>query len=196
MKMFIALAFAVVFLVSGTAMSQSCCTPGSKKASGRDTTVSWKTYGLEITLEETHPLAEIMEELNTLEGKEVLICGEVIEVCKGKGCWMVVECGESRIRVEFKDYGFFVPWDSEGKKVKLQGTFEAKRVSTEMAEHMAEEMKQPSGEKGDSKHEQVMTVFVASAVAMERGSEIGEEQRAIIEGKKMKEGHEHKEHVH
>ena len=140
------------------------------------------------------PLTEALDDLQEFEGEGLLVCGEVTEVCQGKGCWMVVECGDSHIRVEFKDYGFFVPWDSKGKKVRMQGTIGPKKISEAMAEHMVAEMRKPPVEKGKVKGEQEIMVFIASGVAMQDGSEIGDEQRAIIDGKKVKEGHEHKAH--
>jgi len=192
MKSIISLAIAAAIAFSGSAVAQSCCSPASKKGHQSGTDGSWKIYGSKLTLEEVTPLSEALSKLETSSSGEILVCGEVAEVCQGKGCWMVVVCGDSHVRVEFKDYEFFVPWDSEGKKVKLQGRLEEKKITSAAAKHMVEEMKFPPVKKEDIEDENVITVFVASAVAMEGGSEIGEEQRAIIEGKKEHGSGEHK----
>ena len=43
------------------------------------------------------------------------------------------------MRVTFKDYGFFVPTDSGGKRVTIVGTFDRKVISEKQARHYAED---------------------------------------------------------
>ena len=54
-------------------------------------------------------------------GKQVLIEGTIGDVCQAKGCWMTVRDQDQEVRVEFKDYGFFVPYSAGGKPVRLEG---------------------------------------------------------------------------
>lgn len=167
----------------------------TQKAKEGKGTTAWKTYGAELTQKEITPLAKVLKNIEKYRDKVMLVEGTITEVCQNKGCWMMVDDKGTQVRVEFNNYGFFVPWDSEGKKVRLQGTVRRKKISEKMAEHMAAEMKKPPVEMG-KKGEQEITVFIASGVAIEGGSEISEEQRAIIEGKKTKEGQDHKKHQH
>ena len=60
--------------------------------------------------------------------------------CKKKGCWMDVQLGNGEeMKVTFKDYGFFVPLDSDGKEVIMQGLAYLDTVSVEMLQHYAED---------------------------------------------------------
>jgi hypothetical protein len=49
--------------------------------------------------------------------------------------------GERAMRVTFKDYGFFVPKDSAGNKVTIEGMIERKTITEEHAQHIASESK-------------------------------------------------------
>jgi hypothetical protein len=109
---------------------------------------------------------------------------------------MVVGTEKENVRVEFKDYKFFVPYDSEGKKVKMQGTLKMKTVSAKAAEHMAGEMKSPPVNKDSLDKEQTIVYFEATGVSILTGSDISKEQQDIIDGKKEREGHQHEEHDH
>ena len=154
----------------------------------------WKNYGGEITQTVATPLASVVKERNISMSEEVFVEATIDEVCENKGCWIVVEDGGTALRVEFKDYGFFTPWGSEGKKVRLQGLLREKSVSKASAEHMAEEMKNPPFKKDEIKDQQQMLLFVGSAMSIEGGTDLSAEQKEIVEGKKEKEGHEHGDH--
>ncbi|MBL1410903.1 DUF4920 domain-containing protein [Sphingobacterium faecale] len=53
--------------------------------------------------------------------------GQVVEVCKSKGCYMAIKRdGAEPIMVRFKDYGYFVPQDLVGKTVVIEGKAKTK----------------------------------------------------------------------
>lgn len=137
----------------------------------------WKTYGAEITLKQPTKLA------GASLGSEMLTSGKVTEVCRNKGCWMTVADGKQTVRVEFKDYGFFVPWGSEGKRVRMQGVLQEKVMSPEEQAHVAAESRSGHAPEAGGTPKRVR-VFVASAMAIEGGTEIGAEQRRKIGGTK------------
>ena len=87
-----------------------------------------------------------------MHGKQVMISGEVLDVCQKKGCWLVVSDGTSQMRVTFKDYGFFVPTDVS-REVVLQGVVFVEELPEETAKHYAEESKgeDPSAIEGPQK---------------------------------------------
>ncbi|WP_297792328.1 DUF4920 domain-containing protein [uncultured Eudoraea sp.] len=64
----------------------------------------------------------------------------VNDVCKSKGCWMKLNLknGEE-VMVKFKDYGFFVPKDIEGKEVIVNGIAFLDYMSIEDQKHYAED---------------------------------------------------------
>ncbi|MDT7829726.1 DUF4920 domain-containing protein [Pricia sp. S334] len=62
----------------------------------------------------------------------------VTDVCKAKGCWMRLQLGEGReAMVRFKDYGFFVPKDIEGREVVVNGQAFVTQMSVEDQKHYA-----------------------------------------------------------
>lgn len=153
----------------------------------------WRGYGSTVTMKKRTSLADALKNRTNPSSKEIMVEGTISEVCQNKGCWMVVADGKSTVRVEFKDYTFFVPWNSDGKRVRLQGKVEQKNVSAKAAKHMAGEMKSPPVKPEEIKEQQDIVVFTASAVAIEDGDELSEEQRDILEGGKEREGHIHEE---
>jgi Domain of unknown function (DUF4920) len=140
----------------------------------------WESYGGPVTMnaKKARSVAKVTK-VTPADGPEILATGTVAEVCQAKGCWMTVRDGDKDLRVEFKDYGFFVPWDSEGKAVRLQGVVQQRELSEEERAHYAAESK--SGKKLPAS----TLVFVASGVQIEGGNPISEAQRAKIEGKKV-----------
>jgi hypothetical protein len=83
--------------------------------------------------------AEVLRSPELYEGKTVVVEGRIAEVCKVKGCWMVLGDRERWMRVTFKDYGFFVPKDCEGAVARVEGVFTVERVSVAQARHYLED---------------------------------------------------------
>lgn len=71
--------------------------------------------------------------------KKVRVQATVEDVCRVKGCWVVLTDGERSIRVTFKDYGFFVPKDIAGKTIVAEGVITETVVSEADARHYAED---------------------------------------------------------
>jgi hypothetical protein len=82
-------------------------------------------------------LVPVVEDKGTFEGK---IIGEIKEVCTKKGCWLTMDLpsGES-MRVTFKDYGFFVPTNSQGFPIVLEGVATFTETDVETLKHFAED---------------------------------------------------------
>ncbi|MBC8311617.1 MAG: DUF4920 domain-containing protein [Candidatus Marinimicrobia bacterium] len=81
-------------------------------------------YGDKITLNSITSLKSILQQPEDNKGKEFLISGTMINVCQKKGCWMSVKDEDDfEIFVRFKDYGFFMPKDGFGRKVRAQGIY-------------------------------------------------------------------------
>jgi len=96
--------------------------------------------------------------------QEVMVETRIAKVCQKKGCFFVAQEGDSIARVTFKDYGFFIPTDSGGKTVILEGVFSRKSISKEQAEHYAADL----GETVESTPENFEYSIVASAVKIPR----------------------------
>lgn len=86
-------------------------------------------------------------QVNAKLGKEnkadMKVEGEVVTVCKKKGCFMTVKISDKETMfVKFKDYGFFMPKDMPaGTKVVIDGFAERKETSVEDLKHYAEDAK-------------------------------------------------------
>lgn len=98
-------------------------------------------YGKEITKDNAITVSQLASNFgpdSTFTGK---IVGEVVEVCKKKGCFINLkrEGDEEPILVRFKDYGFFMPQDIVGKTVVLEGVARIQEVSVERLQHYAED---------------------------------------------------------
>lgn len=94
-----------------------------------------KTFGAALTLTEAVPLSDALNRPDDYKGKEIVLEGTVKSVCKKKGCWMVLDDGEKDLRITFKDYGFFVPKDVAGKKVRAQGLLLKETQSAKSVKH-------------------------------------------------------------
>ena len=96
-------------------------------------------FGGIITLVEALSLSKAIATHKENSSKEVLINAKVEKVCSKKGCWMGIGENDLKVRVTFKDYGFFVPTSLIGKEVQAQGILEVKTMSVEEAIHLAED---------------------------------------------------------
>ncbi len=98
-------------------------------------------YGKEITKDNAISVAKLASSFgadSTYTGK---IQGEVVEVCKKKGCWIYLKrAGEEEpIMVRFRDYEFFMPQDIVGKTIVLEGEARIKETSVAWLKHYAED---------------------------------------------------------
>jgi len=146
---------------------------------GSDTGRDWDAYGAAISKGRFQRLSSVTAP--TREGKSLRVQGTIAEVCQMKGCWMNVADGEDTLRVEFKDYGFFVPSTAAGKPVQLEGAVVERTMSEAEREHLRAE-----SESGKPVPER-MLVFVASGVRIQGGGAIPEDQQRRIGGGKAEE---------
>lgn len=85
----------------------------------------------------TADLLSKVESTGTFEGK---ITGIIQEVCTKKGCWFTMALPNgSSMRVTFKDYGFFIPTNSQGFPITLEGVATLSETDVETLRHFAED---------------------------------------------------------
>ena len=102
------------------------------------------TFGEGVKPGKKVPVEKMEAAMGDKKTADLQITGEVVEVCKKKGCWMTLKMPEGEnIRVTFKDYGFFMPMDIVGKKVALDGIAKKQVISAETLRHYAEDAHQP-----------------------------------------------------
>jgi hypothetical protein len=125
-----------------------------------------KHFGEPFTDAKAVVLKDVIADVDKYSGKAVKVEGKVEGVCQERGCWLVVRDGKSEMRVTFKDYSFFVPKDSAGKRVTLEGLVVKKTITEDHARHYAEE----SGGKVDPltiKGPQEVITMVAAGVSIQ-----------------------------
>jgi hypothetical protein len=72
-------------------------------------------------------------------GQLVRLEGTIDKVCRNKGCWLELKQEASSVHVTFENYGFFVPKDSMGKPVALEGRVVVKQPTPEDVAHLKAE---------------------------------------------------------
>tara|TARA_B100000700_G_scaffold35909_1_gene35037 strand:+ start:23 stop:535 length:513 start_codon:yes stop_codon:yes gene_type:complete len=102
-------------------------------------------YGNKIILKEYSSFEDLMSSPDQYLDKDVLISGEIVEVCPMRGCWINVKDNNSDIiiRVKVTDGMIVFPLSSKGKQVDAQGKFLKLNFTEEQAKnwkiHLAEE---------------------------------------------------------
>ncbi len=99
----------------------------------------WDTFGAPIPLATATTLADVLADPAAHDGRTVRFEAVIAECCPKKGCWMTLVEGDDTVRVVFQDYGFFVPLDSAGRTVRLEGLFEVREVPLDEARHYLED---------------------------------------------------------
>ena len=111
------------------------------KSSVQGTSVT--LYGDEFVANNVMDKEEVWQNYSTMAVSDTLnvqFKTEVREVCKVKGCWMLVELPEGeQAMVRFKDYGFFMPIDILDKKVVLNGLAYVEEMSVDAQRHYAKD---------------------------------------------------------
>lgn len=101
---------------------------------------SGQKFGEEVKPGDVKPAAKMEAAMGDKKTVDMKIEGKVVDVCKKKGCWMILEMPNGDpMRVTFKDYAFFMPMDIVGKKVVLDGIAKKQTISVETLRHYAED---------------------------------------------------------
>lgn len=131
-------------------------------------TIAGKSYGEAVTKENVIAAAEVNAKLGKEAKKDLKLTGEVVGVCKKKGCFMTVKISDKEtMMVKFKDYGFFVPKDmAPGTKVVIDGFAERKVTSVEDLQHYAKDAKKSEEEIAKITKPKKEIVFEAKGVVV------------------------------
>jgi hypothetical protein len=101
------------------------------------------SFGDKISNEEVVTSKEMLlkfEDMTFGDTINVKFASEIKEVCAAKGCWMKLPLtAEKEVMVRFKDYGFFMPLDSQGKEVVLEGKAFVQTTSVAELRHYAKD---------------------------------------------------------
>ena len=108
-----------------------------------EVTVEMAKYGADSEADNAIAASNVLAELNKVEGVDSVktkLVGVIEKVCQVKGCWMTMKVNdEQSMHVSFKDYGFFVPKDIDGKQCVIDGYAYMESMSVEELKHYAED---------------------------------------------------------
>ena len=102
-------------------------------------------YGSKITLEQISSISNILNNPDNYLNQQVLISGNIIDVCPMRGCWINVKeiQTDSKIRIKVIDGQIIFPLSSLAKNVIVQGTLQKLEFTRDQAInwkiHLAEE---------------------------------------------------------
>ncbi|MBT6326619.1 MAG: DUF4920 domain-containing protein [Bdellovibrionales bacterium] len=124
-----------------------------------------QSFGKKISLSKEVKIEKIINNFDQYSGQQVLIRAKVEQVCKSKGCWMILKSKDlPSIRVTFENYSFFVPFNLEGKEVLVEGQLISKKMSVNEAKHYLEDAGKPQTEIDKIKKPIKEVRIIASAV--------------------------------
>ena len=110
--------------------------------------IEGQAFGEGVTKGNVITAKQVSSKLASGEKTDMKVSGEVISVCKKKGCFMNVKISDKEaIFVKFKDYAFFMPKDLPvGTKVVMDGFAQRKETSVEDLKHFARDSKKSEEE--------------------------------------------------
>lgn len=103
-------------------------------------------YGNALTMSEVTSISAVLESPDDFVGKNILIEGKVLEVCKMMGCWMEIEGDKAgtKLKVQAEEGVIEFPQTAIGQVAQVEGTLSVLILSIEEViekkKHHAEEM--------------------------------------------------------
>jgi hypothetical protein len=113
-------------------------------------------------------MGEKYQSMQTGDTIDVTIKGSIADVCTGKGCWVKVPVGNDTTFVKFKDYGFFLPMNGQGKEVILQGKAFKSVTPVDELKHYAMDAGKSQEEIDAITEDKVTLNFLADAAQVEK----------------------------
>jgi hypothetical protein len=148
-------------------------------------------FGAKISEEGSVPASTVPAALTTSDSVRMKVVGTIEKVCQVKGCWMTMTVDDSRtMHVSFKDYGFFVPKDIDGKEAVIEGYAHIETMSVEELRHYAEDEGKTPEEIAAITEPETNFSFVADGVIV-RDYDVN-----APADKDGHEGHDHEAHEH
>ena len=113
------------------------------------------------SLVSTYPNEALVDSVRTT------LRGTVHKVCQAKGCWMTVDAGDGEdMTVTFRDYGFFVPKDIDGREVIMHGVAYTQLTPVDELRHLAEDAGQSEADIAAITEARRELRFLADGVAL------------------------------
>lgn len=125
-------------------------------------------FGEEISKDGAIDAKDFFNSFNEGDSLELKVSGPINEVCKKKGCWMSMKIGaDEEMMVRFKDYGFFVPLNADGRMATIDGWAYKEVMSVESLKHYAFDAGDTEEEIAAITEPKVSYTFMAKGVIIE-----------------------------
>lgn len=172
MKKILLSAFMLAFL-SANVVAQTTgqtCDPKKEKPTAKNKKATAEGgYGAAVSKDGAIDVKQLTEKMKNEKELFVKIQGTVVAACQVKGCWMTADLGDGKtMRIRFKDYAFFVPKDSGGKKFYAQGVASWNETSVAELQHYAEDAGKSKAEIEKITEPKRELVFLAEGVVLEK----------------------------
>ncbi len=117
-----------------------------------------KLFGSPFTIIE--PPVTLASAIEQSAATPVKIDATIEKACKAKGCWFTLTADgiTTPVRVKMKDYGFFVPRNSDGSRAIVEGVLTMREMPVDEAKHYA----QDEGKTGDEITEPIKTYEITA----------------------------------
>ena len=139
---------------------------GSGCQSDPDGMRGWNAYGDATKVEST----DTIPSLGAYPGERTAIVGWVDEVCIVKGCWMTIRDDDGHeVLVRFRDYGFFVPMNSRGRRAVAEGVPYVQTFDVAQRRHLAADAGASEAEMAAITEPETKVVFIADGVWIQGG---------------------------
>lgn len=99
-------------------------------------------FGAAFTPKNVITAEQVQQMLTTQDTVKAMMSGKIESVCKKKGCWVNISPDSetaSDVFVKFKDYGFFMPLDCDGREVVMNGIAFKEVTPVDELQHYAED---------------------------------------------------------
>ena len=164
------LQFCLLVLLGFTACKKGAET--DKEAKQPKQGVVYDSFGEKISLDKAITSEALLAQFKTMKAGDTLnvkFASSIKEVCSKKGCWMKLPLSDdTEAMVRFKDYGFFMPLDSKGREVVLNGKAFINETSVKELQHYAEDAGKSKEEIAKITAPKVEYTFEADGVLMKQ----------------------------
>lgn len=131
----------VILIVIALFFLASCKNEKNKNVEKQQ--VAYHSFGEEINDENVITKEQMAEKYKSLKAGDTIdvkFSSKINSVCKTKGCWMNLDLGDDEESfVKFKDYGFFMPMNADGREVIVNGKAFVNTTTVTELKHFAED---------------------------------------------------------
>jgi hypothetical protein len=122
-------------------------------------------YGDSITEDNAINASALLALMAGKDSVNLKLSGVANSSCQKKGCWMKMDMGDGQeIRVNFKDYGFFVPKNLDGELAIVEGVAYVDTINVEFLKHLAEDAGKSEEEIAAISEPEISVNFTANGV--------------------------------